>query len=190
MQKITIPQLAQKIMELDYEEELLFKVYKDCDLWGAKRIRIFDGDIILFGYYGGQLTEMYNLETDSDDYSPLIESLKYHINHENDAVYLLEGKDMSSFYNDIKNIMYGSEAQKMLVFLLSDYNEAKQNWQVVTDKKYLVRGIYFEKSRWVVFDNMGKNCNVEEFQYHCQAIKWLKGEIDSDSEIIGFSTLK
>ena len=190
MKKLTIPPLATAIMKLGYEEELLFKSKRDSDLWGAKRIRVFDGDIILFGYYGGFETDLYNpFNDDSDDNSGLIEMLRYHLNNKQDTVFLMEDKDMSFLVSGIPDTLIGNNAKQMLEYLTGDKGK-KQNWQTSCNEEHRTKGMYFDKSRWIVFDNTSGNSNVEEFQYPCQAILWLKGELNSDSDIIGFSTLK
>lgn len=70
--------------------------------------------------------------------------------------------------------LYGSDAQKMLDFLLSGEDNKPLNYQLHHEPEYLVDGFCEnELATWTAFDNTSGTCNVEEFKHMSQAVDWL-----------------
>ncbi|NDV80777.1 hypothetical protein [Bacteroides sp. 51] len=70
--------------------------------------------------------------------------------------------------------LIGNKAKKMLEFLL-DRSNGKDNYKIYAESKYRCKGIYKGDILFVVFDNSGGNCNVEEFASELKANEWLSG---------------
>lgn len=76
IKKLTIEQLAARIWMLPKDTEYNFSQEEDgSDYWGVKRLDIFNGDIILIGYYGDHPDFMFDRNQD-DSYTIITDALK------------------------------------------------------------------------------------------------------------------
>lgn len=74
--KLTIEQIAAQICLLPVNQEFNFSQNEDgSDYWGVKRLDIFNGDIILVGYYGDRPDFMFDRNQD-DAYTIITDALK------------------------------------------------------------------------------------------------------------------
>lgn len=80
--KLTIEQIAAKIYLLPVNQEFNFAESEDgSNYWGAKRMNVFEYDIIIIGYYGWAPTFWLDLN-DPDGYQCLLESMLQHFSEE------------------------------------------------------------------------------------------------------------
>ena len=86
----TIAELASILLNMEAETEINFSQNPDgSDYWGAKKLALFEQEIIIFGYYGGPALQKYELE--KDVLSDMVRHLCYHLaKQENEIVYLFE----------------------------------------------------------------------------------------------------
>ncbi|MDR2005300.1 MAG: hypothetical protein LBQ74_19940 [Prevotella sp.] len=123
--RCTVQELAKSIFNLEMDIEFNFSLNEDgSDFFGVIRKRIFDGDILLLGYYRGSETSMFNLINQQED-KDLIDWLEYCINKgETETIYLFESEKqklkeeideniVSSFFYYMWNSWYKEECQKI-----------------------------------------------------------------------------
>ncbi|MBF0648732.1 hypothetical protein IR083_07860 [Dysgonomonas sp. GY75] len=104
--------------------EINFSENKDgSGYWGAKKLILFDQEVIIFGYYGGPALQKY--EAGKDILSDMVRHLCYHLaKQENDTVYLFEIEKqklkeetneniVSSFFFYMWNAWHLEESQKI-----------------------------------------------------------------------------
>lgn len=84
-----------------------------------------------------------------------------------------------SFTPDKDGIFRGEPAIGMLDFLLEEIEGGMSMYQVLRDKRWLVKGYFHDKcGKWVAFDNRSFQCNVEEFIEESMAHDWVCGKFD------------
>lgn len=118
----TVTELAEKLINMEVNTELNFSEGEDSsEYWGAKKLELFEQNIIIFGYYGGPAIQAYYPETDV--LSDMIRHLEYHLNKkETDLIYLfdyevpakmkeLQGNIVSSFFFYMWNTWYKEECK-------------------------------------------------------------------------------
>lgn len=83
-----------------------------------------------------------------------------------------------------EGFLTGEESKRILKFLLAGDGE-QLVYQIVSDEKYLRKGYHQEGNIFIAFDNTSGNCNVEEFEYKEDALKWLLGDYESPEDFKG-----
>ncbi|MBF0648728.1 hypothetical protein IR083_07840 [Dysgonomonas sp. GY75] len=82
-------------------------------------------------------------------------------------------------------ILFGTEAEKLLKYLLGG-DGSTFVYQIVRDNPDYNRcGIFPEGNKFIAFDNTSGECNVEEFEFEEDAVKWLKGDYESPEDFKG-----
>jgi hypothetical protein len=95
--KISILQLAHIIDNLDVNQEINFSQEINSDYWGVRRIAVFEGEVILLGYYGGNYTNLFNI-FDLPEKKDLIEFLCRNLDcSDDDSVYYKVSVDKDVF---------------------------------------------------------------------------------------------
>lgn len=86
----TIHELAQRLLLLNIDEELNFSENPDgSDYWGGKSLKVFEQQIVVFGYYGGPSFQLYELE--KNVLADMVRHLCYHLNKkEEDTIYTFD----------------------------------------------------------------------------------------------------
>lgn len=104
----TLSDLADKLLNIEPNTELNFSKNPDgSDYYGAKRISIFDCDILMWGYYGHSYLYTFDFSTGEKD--DIIEALKKEF--DTDAVYLFEQEqsDIQEIHKRIEIYTYLSQ---------------------------------------------------------------------------------
>lgn len=98
----TLSELSFILLNLEYDKELNFsQTGNGSDYWGAKRLNLFEGDIIIFGYYGSYSYEIHLPESQAR--ADLLQKLRYHLDREDkDIVYLFEKPELEENIVDEK----------------------------------------------------------------------------------------
>jgi hypothetical protein len=92
--------------------------------------------------------------------------------------------ETSNYHNGTK-ILFGTKAEKLLKYLLGG-DGATFVYQIVRDNPdYSHCGIFREGNKFIVFDNTSCECNVEEFEFEEDALKWLKGDYEGTEDFKG-----
>lgn len=88
--KCTVSELASILLGMEAETELNFSENKDgSDYWGAKKLVLFEQEIIIFGYYGGPAIQVY--VSAKDVLADMVRHLGFHLNkQENATIYLFD----------------------------------------------------------------------------------------------------
>lgn len=101
----TVLELADILLNMKTGIELNFSENKDgSDYWGAKKLVLFEQEIIIFGYHGGPALQMY--ECQKDVISDMVRHLCFHLNkQETDIVFLFEASKAKSKEKIQENIV-------------------------------------------------------------------------------------
>lgn len=88
----TVQELAGILLDMEPETELNFSENKDgSGYWGAKKLILFEQEIIIFGCYGGPALQKY--EPGKDVPADMVRHLCYHLDkQEGSTVYLSDAK--------------------------------------------------------------------------------------------------
>jgi hypothetical protein len=110
----TLEDLSFILLNLEYNKEFNFSQNSNgSDYWGAKRLNLFNGDIIVFGYYGSCAYETHLPESQSR--ADLLRKLRYHLERNNNVlVYLFEKPQQE------KNIV--NEKTKYLIYAVPGHS--------------------------------------------------------------------
>ena len=86
----SVSELATMLLNMETGIEINFSENKDgSDYWGAKKLALFEQEVIIFGYYGGPALQKY--EPAKEVLSDMVRHLCYHLDkQEDDLVYLFE----------------------------------------------------------------------------------------------------
>jgi len=81
----------------------------------------------------------------------------------------------------------GRRTYRTLEYYLEHGYPKKPRYQLkdgdyATNEYGLCDGYYRKGEKFIAFDNTSGECNVEEFEYEEDALKWLKGDYDSPED--------